>query len=1342
MSDQKRKPVRSLFKYCWYCLAILIILAAIIIQTARWLSPSIHQFKDSIERFASEQLNSNVTIGQISAEWVGLTPKISIQDLSVRHHAEFIASQSSNRNRNFLNIKFVSLEVDILKSIFYRAPVWRNVEANGLSTQLVQNQLGAWSLGDFASKNNTKVSNWRYRSPSSLFLTAQHVDLNDANLTLLFSDKRELTTNVPSIVLKNNGHFHRLEASASVSKESSFQLIVEGVGDPSIPEQFFAKAYLKIEEFAEETLVQAFSQLTGVDLEQEWIQSSNADLELWFDFASTNRFLMNGHLALKNVESVIDELKSETGNEWSADLVGNYRPSTGFSIGVRNAVIDEAFSVPPFLVNLSNKNELDIGIESIDVGLLNQWVVDRLFRLSFFNTDQFPLAKIKEVLSSLEPQGKFYDLSININLLDLENTKISAVVDQLSTKPWKNVPAFSSVSGYVKSQINNGFVVIDTKQFSLFPGAIYDQPIVASTATGVVGWEIDYKKKDVDVFGYDLSLQNGYGDAKGNFLLNLNWRKEPEKNNLTLQLGLKNSKAQFHQQLVPRSLPKDLLSWMDSAIKAGDLSSTGVFYHGGFAKDSNRSVQAFVNVDQGRLNFDSNWPEAKGISTDLLIDNTRVFALVNSVSAYNDENFSGEIHWNAASDNKLLIDIGGVASTGSVLTYVRNSLLKENLGDLTDQVSSSDGNVEVATKLDIFFDDSAINTALSTQAVDLRFINNTLRLDEQNLSFNAIKGSLNYSSETGFSSKDLQANFLGQPTAIKVYEDNQLPNTLLVSAKGRATVDSINRWLDQPLLNYWQGRLSYKVDVHFPLNDKAKTLPLLSVSSDLVGVSSDLPKPFKKVASDKMTLDFKFPLVEETPVFELTMGSYFTTKFSFGDNTKKNQKLAGFFGFSDTVVPDNVELPQSGIKLLGEFKALQFDEWIPVFESLSNSDLFSNSSSQSISDASLFLSVDNLRLGDQILENIIFSGERENNGWRVIADNTDVLGSLVVSDDSQQPLLMEFDYLNWPPNYRKNTTKVSVDQGDKNSDPLNALDPSSFPKMSININRLNVFGNPLGNWSFDVLPDEKGVDFRNIYASVSGFDLRGITDTDGGFLRWNTRSKQVPLSTSIYGRVVGKNPKALFEQWGLPVVLESDKTEVDFNLSWPGSPLAVELESLNGSMTHHYEDGIFSQENIDDTSGVLRIFGLLNFDSWARRVRLDFSDVYKKGIIFDSLDGKLTFERGLMTLTEPLTMKGPSSQMTLSGVVDYPRQTVDANLEASLPIGGNLTLITALAAGLPVAAGVYIVSKIFKKQLNRVSSINYTISGDLNNPDVNVEQTKTEQEVISAPNNVYENDGS
>ncbi len=51
-------------------------------------------------------------------------------------------------------------------------------------------------------------------------------------------------------------------------------------------------------------------------------------------------------------------------------------------------------------------------------------------------------------------------------------------------------------------------------------------------------------------------------------------------------------------------------------------------------------------------------------------------------------------------------------------------------------------------------------------------------------------------------------------------------------------------------------------------------------------------------------------------------------------------------------------------------------------------------------------------------------------------------------------------------------------------------------------------------------------------------------------------------------------------------------------------------------------------------------------------------------------------------------------------------------------MANNLPWVAALAGGLPVAAGVFVVSKVFEKQVNRLSSGVYAIGGTWEEPTV------------------------
>ena len=61
-------------------------------------------------------------------------------------------------------------------------------------------------------------------------------------------------------------------------------------------------------------------------------------------------------------------------------------------------------------------------------------------------------------------------------------------------------------------------------------------------------------------------------------------------------------------------------------------------------------------------------------------------------------------------------------------------------------------------------------------------------------------------------------------------------------------------------------------------------------------------------------------------------------------------------------------------------------------------------------------------------------------------------------------------------------------------------------------------------------------------------------------------------------------------------------------------------------------------------------------------------------------------------------------------------------LVATLPVATNLPWVAAIVGGLPAAAGVYLTSKLVEEQVDRLSSISYTIAGDWDDVEVRVDQ--------------------
>jgi uncharacterized protein YhdP len=61
-------------------------------------------------------------------------------------------------------------------------------------------------------------------------------------------------------------------------------------------------------------------------------------------------------------------------------------------------------------------------------------------------------------------------------------------------------------------------------------------------------------------------------------------------------------------------------------------------------------------------------------------------------------------------------------------------------------------------------------------------------------------------------------------------------------------------------------------------------------------------------------------------------------------------------------------------------------------------------------------------------------------------------------------------------------------------------------------------------------------------------------------------------------------------------------------------------------------------------------------------------------------------------------------------------------LVATLPVARNLPWVAALAAGLPAAAGVYVASKIFENQVDKIASVAYDIKGPWTDPKVKLKR--------------------
>ena len=184
--------------------------------------------------------------------------------------------------------------------------------------------------------------------------------------------------------------------------------------------------------------------------------------------------------------------------------------------------------------------------------------------------------------------------------------------------------------------------------------------------------------------------------------------------------------------------------------------------------------------------------------------------------------------------------------------------------------------------------------------------------------------------------------------------------------------------------------------------------------------------------------------------------------------------------------------------------------------------------------------------------------------------------------------------------------------------------------------------------------------------------------------------------------------------------METQGGRVELELAWPGGPNDFALVDTSGSMRVDVDQGSFLRTS-GATSGTLRVVGILNLTEMVRRLSLDLSHVYKSGVPFDSIKGRLDFRAGMIDVPH-IDVQGRGSRLQFVGLANAREATVDGELVATLPIASNLPWMFALVSGLPAAAGVYVISKLFDKQMDRFSSAVYSVEGPWSDPQVRFER--------------------
>ncbi|WP_304439375.1 YhdP family protein, partial [Alcanivorax sp. HI0003] len=454
----------------------------------------------------------------------------------------------------------------------------------------------------------------------------------------------------------------------------------------------------------------------------------------------------------------------------------------------------------------------------------------------------------------------------------------------------------------------------------------------------------------------------------------------------------------------------------------------------------------------------------------------------------------------------------------------------------------------------------------------------------------------------------------------------------------------------------------------------------------------DAPAPLGKSAQATRPLDIRLSNPGGRLSLELDYGGLLKGAFRM-DKRLRGDLLLG---------SGSLQLPDEGVQVRGRLAQASVEPWIDfIGDRLMPSLKASRGGGSGTGQASLSkvsLQVDRLDLFGVDVADTRLSVLPANAGWDMALSSRAVAGSVRIPDGftarGEAPLSLSVS--------RLNLTLPEGALGDKGQSV--PVSPLTLPPVDADFNNIVINGQDYGQWQGKVRPVKEGV-------RISELDGRWRSSRFQGTLDWTEQSGK-PYSR-FNGSLSSDNLGHSLKAWGLPALIESEDARAQVVLGWADWPLNMDYLALEGQT--QVDIGECRIPDTDTRTSFLRLLGILNIGTIQRRLRLDFSDLYKKGMSCDSITGDFSID-GPRVATSNLAIDSPSAAIRVKGAIDLEKETLDHNMEVTLPLSSNL--YAGCLAGPAACAGIFVVERIWGDRLDKTTTMEYRVTGNWSSPQV------------------------
>ncbi|HWV16839.1 MAG TPA: YhdP family protein [Cellvibrio sp.] len=1339
--------LRKLVKWFYICFAVAAIGLAVLVQAGRSFSHLLGDYPQQISRYLSDQFNANVSIGSLRAEWKDLKPMLEVRQLRI----------TSQSDQPIFALDQAELRLDLLDSLLHGRLVWSSLTLREAHLDFVQTDKGFWRIPGLPQiKESPEQEAADLDSLIDMLLLSRHIEIDRSHFNFEFASGEKTLLESPSVRIENADGFHRLTLQVDVdNRPKSLLLTVEAKGDPRNSKRFSSDAFLELNQFPTNAPIAAATALLLHGTSAEIHSEGTLNAKLWFKSRpEQSGFEVVGQAGIERLSLPVKNHKLVL-DSFTTDLVGRGLYSGQWQLALQN--INTRIGE-----HLVEKVNLAASSDNFDAPIVLHMQHINLEHLNHAldSSGVWGEARLREIMRKLDPRGELRNIEVAIPKHKLSDWQLSANLYQVANNAWQGVPALNRLDGFVTAGQRGGHVDIDSQQgFSMHYSPTFSDPMEFDRAKGQVAWSLQPENNQIYVNSGALEFIQGEEQAKGYMWLAMPWKHGTGDVDLYLQIGAKQLGASQYRKFTPAVVPQSLLTWLGKSIgenNSGHVSEGGFVYRATLSDraPAAHTHQLYLDIHQASLDYHPEWPALTELSGRLLVDDNHVRASVDQGKLFSSDLQPTQIDVspNPAGAGAILHVDGAVSGTAADgLRVLRESMLRQYIGANMD-TWSLEGSMQTKVNIAVPLERDAPGAA---QQIDIELAAPSFAMGNLKLSMRDIKGHISYNQDSGIASEGLQAHLFDEPVIALLSTKKQAHSSqTLIDVKGEVDSRALANWSQRPEALFLRGKIPYSA--HIELNHRARSeaagkntaatpadaaFAVVTVTSQLAGVAVDLPAPYTKEADAERSLVYNMSLYDNKSLVDVSYGDNLQALFEL--ESRNNNKLHN----ANIALGGQAQLhAQPQFLLSGQLPSLDIEPWKKVQQRYQDyQDQLSlgdeNNLPEAVAENSALVAglpfraevlLDHYQVGPLSLAKIDVQAARLAEAWTVQFANPIVKGDIYLPNDQAKPLQINLQELRLSREILEGKPAAeSTPENTASEVPIRgpSIDPRTLPLANVSVKQLYMDDKSYGNWSLQIRPNQRGVVFDNIQGSIRDVT---VSDADnaaaGARLTWTLGEQGA--ETHFSGLLSATDLSTVLQQWQKPDTIESSSAKFRVNLSWAGDPQDFSLKKLSGNMDVLIEKGRFKRSPSVSSDGFLRLLSILNFDSLARRLRLDFSDLYKSGLAYDQISGKVQFEPGIMTFAEPLVVQTPSSRLQMAGKLDLNRERINTRLVAALPVASNLTFVAALATGLPAAAGVYLVSKLFKKQVDQAASVSYRITGKWDDPQMSFDRLFESEESL------------